>query len=272
MSTQSEIYDSMQAQAAKDEVLQAVDTTSKTSVLRVILYIVSFSLASFWELLTTHKSEVDESIENKQRHDVLWYKAKALGFQLGYELVTEMDYYDNTNLTDEEIEASKIIKYAFAIQADDRSVVTIKIADENKEPLTSQNVTAFKSYINDVLDVGVNVEIINAEADALKVDVTIYYDAKVLADDGSLITDSSTYPVTDALLAYVESLNFNGAYADVYLTDELQTISGVKIPKINSSEYKYGALDWQMIEALQVPYAGSFSLSEDNITINYIAL
>lgn len=270
--TQTEVLDSMKTQAQSDQTLSDINTTSKTSVFYLILYVTSFALASFWELLTTHKTEVSDSVENKQRHDVAWYKGKALAFQLGYELVAETDYYDNSALSDEEIEASKIVKYAIAVQENDRSVVNIKIANENKEPLTAQELTAFTTYIFEVLDLGVNVNIINKSADSLQLELLIYYDAKIINPDGSLIGDSATFPVKDAVFSYIENIDFNAGFAAIFLVEALKEITGVKIPEVITAKYKYDALSFQNIVAIQIPNSGSFELSEDNLTINYVAL
>ena len=98
MSDQNTIYEEMNSQAEKSEHLLEVSTTSKVGVFRTLLYVISFSISNLKELFEIHKKEITDNINNKQRHDLYWYKSLALNFQYGHNLVMDTDYYNNSAL------------------------------------------------------------------------------------------------------------------------------------------------------------------------------
>lgn len=272
MSEQVNIYNEMNSQAEKSAELSAVSTNSKVGVLRTILYVVSFAIALLRELFELHKQEVEDSIDNKQRHDLYWYKNLALSYQYGYNLVSETDYYDNSNLTDEEIESSKIVKYAVAVEEVDKSTVYIKVANSDRAPLSSDELTAFKAYLNEVVDLGVHVTVVNEVADQLKLELDVYYDPKVLRSDGALLSSTSTFPVKEAIINFVNQLDFNATYTSLALIDALQIVDGVEIPEVKAAYYKYGVMSFQPIQGRYISKSGNIDVSEEDLIINYIAL
>ena len=272
MSDQNTIYEEMNSQAEKSEHLLEVSTTSKVGVFRTLLYVISFSISNLKELFEIHKKEITDNINNKQRHDLYWYKSLALNFQYGHNLVMDTDYYNNSALTDEEIETAKIIKYAVAVEEKDKSTTYIKVANANREPIDNDELTAFEDYIHEVSDVGVHVCVINEPADNLKLEIDVYYDAQVLAANGSLHTDSSVFPVMDAVQTFIEGLDFNYPYNSVQVIEAVQKVSGVIITEIKGSYYKYGVLDFQPINGQCVSKSGNIDVLEEDLLINYITL
>lgn len=272
MAKQEEILDQMLEQKNSSEELATANSTSKVGLLRRLLYIVSFAIASLDELFEIHKEEVAQISEEKSPHQENWYQQKALDFQFGYALVDDTDVYDNSDLTDEEIEISKIIKYAVAVQEKDKSTLFVKIADVNKDPITETQLIAFESYINDVADMGVHITVVNLEADNLKLELNVYYDDTVLSSEGLLLKDNTTYPVDEAVNLYLDNLDFNEQYAHMLLVDQLQQTPGIKLVDVQSAFYKYDVLTWQTIQARYVPKSGRLTIDPGNLTVNYIKL
>ncbi|MDO5970617.1 hypothetical protein Q4Q35_12440 [Flavivirga aquimarina] len=121
------------------------------------------------------KEQVLSQSNEKERRTTNWYQQKALDFQYGYELVEGKDYYDNSQLTDAEIEQSKIIKFAVAVEESDKSTLYIKIANTNKQPITIRNEVP----------------------DNLQLTLDVWYNATLLNENG-IELNSSKEPVKEA--------------------------------------------------------------------------
>ena len=174
---------------------------SKTSIRRLWTFVFAFCAWSLDVLFDQHKSEVSANIAELKPHRERWYRNKALSFQYGYDLVTDNDIYNNLNIADEVIEASKIIKYSAVVESKVDSRLIVKIATEANgklQPLTTGQRNAFAAYMAEIKDAGVNLSIINYLPDRLYLTMVIYYDPLVLdASGNSIIT--GTRPVELAI-------------------------------------------------------------------------
>ncbi len=213
--------------------------------------------------------------ENKA-HKNQWYATMAKLFQYGHKLNPDTDTYDNSNLTEAQIESSRIVKFAAAVQPKDKSILYIKVATEvngQKQPLSAAQLTAFKAYlIDEVPDAGVRIEIINAPADAMRLEIDIYYNALVLDDTGKRLDGSGDTTIQDAIRNYLSNLSFNGLYTNQSLVDVLQTIEGVEQAELIAAYSRYGTYtEFQKINARSIPYAGYYAVADNNLIINFIA-
>jgi len=93
----------------------------------------------------------------------------------------------------------------------------------------------------------------------------------VLNSDGSSITGS--FPVREAIIAFISSLPFNGEYRNNALIDALQVIDGVVMAELVSvSTSSDNGLSFVPVDAYVVPDSGRFTIHEDtDLIINYIA-
>jgi hypothetical protein len=269
MSRQEQIYNDMVAQKERLEALQEITSTSKVSAFGGILFMVSFAIDSLCEMFEIFKQQVFTQSNEKERRTANWYRQKALDFQYGYELVEGKDYYDNSELTEAEIEQSKIIKYAIAVEESDKSTLYIKIANADKQPLTGDQLEAFTNYINDVADMGVHITVRNEASDNLQLNLNVWYNPTLLNENGTEL-NSSNEPVKEAIQTYLSNLNFNEEYINMKLIDALQQLPAVKIVEVSYSSYKYGVLNWQPINGRYTPYAGHISINHEDLQINYI--
>lgn len=257
---------------------------SKTNILNLLAFIFSVSIWSLESLFTLHKLEVNEIIEQQKSHSLYWYRNKALSFQYGRALVEGKDYYDNTGLTDEQIEAEQIVKQS-AVDETDEGKLIMKIAREvNGElvPLSEADpdqLSAFKSYFEHnqtgIKDAGVKIKFVNNNADYLKLAYDIHYDPLVLDANGARLDGSDNNPVETAVNSYLKSFKdseFNGEYTNLALTDILQEVEGVVIPELKNAQAKYGENDWIVIDAKYTPDAGYLKIYDPaDLTLNYIA-
>ncbi|MGM8362142.1 nucleotidyltransferase [Flavobacterium sp. ARAG 55.4] len=256
-----------------DENLVELNSTSKTALYRLFVFVVSFSIWVLEMLFDTHKKEVEDIIEQKMPHRPSWYRTKAKAFQYGFDLIEDSDKYDNTGFTDEEIQASKIITYSAVTP--NAGQLLIKIASENGgvlAPITDSQKAAFDTYIKEIADCGVKYLVINTQPDILILTLQIFYDALVL-DENGMSRLNGNYPVQEAILQYMKELPFNGELVLAHLVDKLQLVEGVKIPNIINAEtqiYDKGSesyLPAQPITVKTVPESGYFTVPNfDNVT------
>lgn len=259
--------------------LAVLDSTSKTSIWRLFIYIVAFASWTLENLFDDLKAEILAILDLLMPHTKRWYRRKALMFQYGFPLRQDTDVFDNTGKTDEQIEASKIIKYAAVTEAVTESRLIIKIATENNgklAPIQPAEKLAFDAYLAEFKDAGVRVTVINYLPDILRLQIKIYYDPLLLTADGASILNPSIKPVEVALQEFMKELPFDGELILASLIDKLQLTEGVKIPHLINAATKwidengvtYG--NFENIAVTKVPISGYFEI-EDFLNITYEA-
>ena len=265
------IYQSMIAQKEADDNLKGLTSSSSTAIWRLLFYIFATCAWAIEKLIDTHKSEIQTLIDAEMPHTLTWYQAKAKAFRYGQALMTDSDEYDDTDLTDEDIENMQIVKCAAVVESD--GGIIVKVATENGddlEPISEEQLTAFKSYMGEIKDAGVPVTVFNYPADLLSLNLIVRVDASVIDASGNSILEGNAV-IEDTINEYLRNLPFNGELILASLVDALQTIDGVKVPHISSAKVSkmtdagYG--DPTSIEISDIPYSGYYSLSELNLTI-----
>lgn len=228
--TITEIENNIFLKITTDERLTALSSVSNVAVYRLIVFVVAYATFILENLFDTHQKELDEKIFNQKTGRLPWYKTMALAFQYGFDLVPDKDYFDNGTATDEEIELSKIIKYAAVNEAEDSSRLILKIAGETAGKLSDfddpAQVEAIQAYIDEIRVAGVQVTIINYKADRLFLNMQIQRDALVL-DQNGMSKLNANYPVTEALQEFMKELDFNGKLRLSALVDKVQAVPGV---------------------------------------------
>lgn len=270
------IYADLVAKKEADSNLDALSSTSKVAIWRLWLYIVAYACHVMELTFDKHYSEVSEIITELKPHTMRWYRQKALAFQYGFDLIDGTDVFDNGSATSEQIEASKIVKYAAITEATTESRLILKIATEDGDgklaPISSAQQGAFIPYIEEIKDAGVKVSIVNYLPDILRLELRIYYDPLVLSDTGvSIITGKK--PVEDALNEFMKELPFNGELVLNSLIDKLQQTEGVLIPHLVQAASKWINDDgstyshFENISVKKIPVSGYFEIENfDNIS------
>lgn len=249
---------------------------SKVSFEKMLIDVMAFTTWTLESIFDVHAQEVSDQIANLKPHSLRWYRSKARAFQFGYGLIEDSDQYDNTGLTDEQINASQIIKYCAVNEAVNESRLIIKIATEdannNLEPINAEQLTAFKEYLSEVKDAGNTITVTNYLPDLLYLNMVIYYDPLIFAPDGSLLLDG-TRPVELAINTFLTNLPFNGVLQLVKLVDALQQVEGVEIPHLVSASSSWinptsgGYGNAEVINVYKIPESGYFKPNNfSNIT------
>ncbi|MDN3673071.1 nucleotidyltransferase [Flavobacterium branchiarum] len=229
---QQEIFDNIKA----DDNLVEINSTSKTAIYRLFVFVVAFSIWVLEILFDTHKKEVEDILEQKFPHRPSWYRTKALAFQYGFDLIEDTDKYYNVGFPEEQIENSKIIKYSAVTQS--AGQLLIKIATESDgvlSPVSTPQKASFDAYMSEIADCGVKYIVVNHLPDILLLNLQIFRDSLVLDNNGMSIINGN-FPVQDAILEYMKELPFNGELVLFDLQTKLKNIEGVRIPNIVNAE------------------------------------
>ena len=216
----AEIYDEI----SSDANLSALNSPSRVSIWQLILDLVAFILwvnQAQWEL---YKAELEQLAANAIPHTALWYANKAKEFQLGDFLndTNGVVAYPVINLN------NRIVKQASVREAGGKLFIKIaKDVSGNLQPLSTAELVSFRGYMNNISDAGVQLEIITANADLLKLEIDVYYDA---------INNNINSQTYAAINAYIQGLPFDGVFRRTGLVDALQKVSGVRDVEIKVCE------------------------------------
>lgn len=237
---------------------------SVVSVENLLFYIVAVASWVVERLIDTHKSEVDAALDDLTPHRAKWYRDKVLKFLKGKTLSGDTDEYDTSSMTDSEIEAARVVKYAAVSENVSTSILTIKVAGETggrRSALDAATAQQLQNYLREVKDAGVRINLVNESADRFKCELSICY-------DGLLEAESVSKAVLAAVQDYVENLPFNGVYSNMALVDAVQQVEGVKIAEVQSSAIMPNGSDsWTAIDVRVVPHSGYMSAASSDVTL-----
>lgn len=236
---------------------------SKVSLESLLLYIVAVGIYVLEALFAEHRKDVDAAIDETLPHRPKWYRDKVLQFMEGKTLVEDTDRYDITGMTDGDIEAAQVVKYAAATESADASLLTIKVAGEadgQRAPLDAATETALLAYLREVKDAGVRIALVNQDADRFRCEVAVWYDP--------MLTSATVEAACrKAIGQYIQNLPFNGEYTNMALIDALQTVEGVRIAEMKGASVQVaGEQTLTAIDARHRPVAGY--MQADVITLN----
>ncbi|WP_407512796.1 nucleotidyltransferase [Elizabethkingia miricola] len=277
MRTIEDIYKLMIAEKERQDALSGLTSNSKAAVWRLLFYIVAFAIYTHEQIFDFHKNELSDLLKQEKVHTLLWYRNKARDFQYAFSLLPDSDQFDNTGKTDEEIEASKIIKYAAISEDSEESRLILKIATEiggKLAPITEDQTESFKQYVKEYRDAGVKITVINYLPDILTLNLKIFRDSKILDENGYHKLRGNR-PVNDAINDFMKELPFNGELMLNKLIDKLQSVDGVIDPWLFNVESKWidegkgGYGDYVPIQISKIPESGYFEVDWENTIIKY---
>lgn len=232
---------------------------SRVSIENVLIYVFAVATWSIERLVEEHKREIEDKISDMEAHRPQWYRRKVMAFMPGMLLVTDSDEYDTSGLREEEIEEMRVVKHAVAIENEDASILTIKVAGERggeRMPLSEEDERRLRNYIGEIKDAGVRVSLVNKEADLFDSLIEVYY-------DGMLSSSEVETVCRERIKGYIENLPFNGEYSNMGLVDALQGVDGVKIAEVKRASSRVsGESTSTMIDARITPTAGYFKMGE----------
>ena len=246
------------------------DCFSMASLENIIFYVFAVAVWALEKLFDLHRADVDARIEQLEPHTLRWYVSKAKAYMQGQKLVTDCDYYDTEGMTEQDIAAAKVVKYAVATESN--TVVYIKVArevDGNPAALTAGQLEGLTSYMNEIKDAGVSVQLRNEPADQMQIALLIYYDPTLLAIDANGNgSQNGKDPVRETTKQVIENLPFNGMFRKSDLMAALQALPCVEVADIKSVKVKpRNGAEWQTVEGYDRPFSGYYSI--DALTVDY---
>lgn len=246
------------------------DCFSMASLENIIFYVFAVAVWALEKLFDLHRADVDARIEQLEPHTLRWYVSKAKAYMQGQKLVTDCDYYDTEGMTEQDIAAAKVVKYAVATESN--TVVYIKVArevDGNPAALTAGQLEGLTSYMNEIKDAGVSVRLRNEPADQMRISLLIYYDPTLLIIDANGNgSQNGKDPVRETTKQVIENLPFNGMFRKSDLMAALQALPCVEVADIKSVKVKpRNSAEWQTVEGYDRPFSGYYSI--DALTVDY---
>ena len=266
------IFNEMVAQKKATPALDALTSSSATAIWRLMLYVVAFAIHVHEVLWDEYRQEVSSAIDEMVPHRPKWYRDKTLAFMKNKTLIADTDVYDTTGMSEDDIEAARVVKHATANESEEGSILVIKVAGTDPEnpdqraPISTDEAAQLAAYLHEIKDAGVRIQLVNEAPDEFRCTIDIYYDPT--KDPLTVQTDCET-----AIRDYVENLPFNGQFSNMALIDTLQAVEGVKIAELKSSESAPASTETFLdINAYIIPAAGYFHLAEATINLNPYAL
>lgn len=270
-----DIYDSMVEEgirlatdAGMPTLVTMFSSTSRVAVWKIFFYAAAFMWNALDALHDLFRAETDDKISRLKPHSAKWFVEIAKAFQYGYDLATDEAYYDNTLLTEDQVNASKIVTYAAAVEQERGIRIKVAKGTTTLSALTAPELSAFGAYMERVKPAGIKLLITSNQPDDLRAKLRVFYNPLVLMPSGGRIDGVSAEPVQDALRDYLKNLPFNGLFVSQYAVDALQKVEGVVIVMADSFSARYGALEFANIDVEYNPDAGYLQL--ENIEITFI--
>lgn len=238
---------------------------SSVSIESILFYIVAACIYTFEVLFDRYKEDVNGTLDTSA-HSARWYRDKTKAFMLNIPLVEGTDYYDTSDMTEEEIEQAKVVTFAAATENKDSSLLTIKVAtmgtNGKLRPLRPGAISSLTAYLSEIKDAGVRINLINQAGDIFYCTIDVYYNPLI---DKDTVKDG----VRDAIIGYIQGLPFDGQYSNMGCIDAVQKVAGVEVAEMKSASVK---IDQEAtlteIDARHRPVAGYMNADADTLTIN----
>jgi hypothetical protein len=216
------------------------------------------------------QTEIQNIIATQKPHTLRWYRNQALLFQFGDALLDDVLLYDNAGQTDESIANKRIVKQSAATEVG--GLVVLRVAKEVGgvlAPLTPLELIAFKAYVAELKDAGIQLEVFSYAADKLKVVLDVYYDPSVLSAAGERLDGLDSTPIQKAIALYLRNLEFNGVFVRTKMVDAVQTVTGVfAIEPTSINVARFDSMNYESVNVIHAPFSGYYVL--ENLTVNYI--
>lgn len=224
-----------------EDLLDVLTNSSRVSIFALLFWCIA-ACAVALDIVFGQAISVMQDLAAKSRYGTLpWYVAIAKEFQYGDGLVQVNQEYVYNPV----IPANRIV--ALAASKEGTGVVNVKIAKmtgATPEPLDSTELAAFTAYMAKKKPGGINVQIINDEPDELRFYANVIINPLILKLNGESIALPGTFPVEEAINAYLISLStvdFDGRFDTMKAIDFIQKTLGVEAAYTTAASARYGA-------------------------------
>lgn len=198
---------------------------SVVSLESLIFYIVASAHFLLERIFDKYKEDITAQIDSSVVATIPWYHRQALDYQHGDSLVLDDKtlrwQYPRVD------EAKRIVRYV-AVKDMGGSIRVLASKDKGglPEPLSEDELRAFKAYLNSIKIAGVILSVRSLPADRLVIKASIQLDPLVFLPNGTRITDGKK-PVEEAIAAYLRGITYGGVFNKTKLVDAIQAVEGV---------------------------------------------
>lgn len=205
------------------------DSAFSTVSIENILFGIFASAAYVLEVLFDNfTASVEQKIAAAIPATIAWYHTICLEYQHGDDMVldeaTQQYVYPEVDLS------KRKVKYA-AVR-DKGSYVDILVSGEDAEglptALANDVIIPFESYLKARKPAGIQLYIHTYNPDDIQIGLKIQYDPLIVSPSGSLISDSSRYPVEEAIETYLRGIDYGGVFNKTKLMEAVQSANGVQ--------------------------------------------
>lgn len=198
---------------------------SLVSLENILFFIVASAHYVLERIFEQFKLDVDRRIASSVVATIPWYHKQALAFQYGDSLTLDSDslrwQYPKVD------ESKRLVR--FASVKDLGGSIQILVSKDFKgvpQPLTDDELRAFKSYMHAIKIAGVVLSIRSLPADVLHIQAKVQLDPLVFLPSGERIRDGKK-PIEEAIHAYLAGITYGGVFNKTKLVDALQAVEGV---------------------------------------------
>lgn len=265
------LYTEILDEVLSDADLSSLNSASKTAIWRLWAFVCAFQNWLHELLWIRYKTILNAAAAAAQSHGSPWYKSRALEYQYGdeVEVVNGVVGYPVLN------EANRIVAVASVTEVVTDGSVILKVArlvSGNLAPLTTGQLDGFRGYVNAFRDAGVRLSVISQNADVLRLQATVFYDASRQSID-------AFQPAFEAAVVdYLRNrIDFDGKFRRLKLIDRLQELSAfvdIDIDVLQASVAYVVTPNWVDIDLSYTTVAGYLNVDDNyplDVTITYQA-
>jgi hypothetical protein len=237
--------------------LDDLKSTSKVARWRLLFWCIACCAYAIDVMLSVFRIEISDLISKSKYGSLPWYPIMAKEFQYGDTLS-----FNGREYVYPVIDVTKqIIKRASALDATGQVTLKIaKVVSGVNTKLDASEEAAALIYFKRRKAPGIELVIINSDADEVKLYVTINYDPLLMNSSGELISDTSIKPAEDKANEYINTLNddFEGYFELMSLIDKIQEgkDQGVISAYVTNAEGRKGTDPFVQFDERYLPYAG----------------
>lgn len=279
--TVNQIYQTILTEKAKYASLNSLDSKSEVAIWRMIFYVTAIAISAQEQLQDLFQTNLLATAQSLPTGTNKWYAAKTLEYQEGYTAT----YNRETGVVGYSVidENAKILKVA-TCENESTNIVIKTIKDDGNgggKELSDGEYAAVNAYIQDFKFAGPVVFLVSDPGDIIRLGINVEVNASLINSSGQSISNTSVYPVEDAINSYLLSFqndNFDASLKLMRLVDAIQSVPGVKNVVITIAQAKpYLSTTFTNILANNlnsyVSNSGWFEIDPDYIlrdNINYI--
>lgn len=255
-------------------------TQSKMSILNLITYVQALLIYSYQTVLDVFEVNIANLINSRINGTSTWYAAMALKFQ--YNSITNSGDTlifdeDTLKIRYETIDETHRIVAKSAFDDNGANGIILKICKKNSNSaeianginytqLSSNELTAFKGYINQIKFIGAKVQTLSIPGDIITIK-----NCEITYDDQYITDEQAMQIVRDAMINFASSLDYNAfiysqTIIDSILSSEyivnISTGVQITIKEYNTTTRKYD--EEKPLTNIQKAYSGYVRFLDEN--------